>query len=251
MKQSTDHCYHKVNQSNNIEAVAIQVFAGNRKLTICQAYKPPNKSLCVDDLKLLFSNSNMVVMGDLNCKRKEWKCPSDNAAGKVLIEYCLDNNIIISSPQNFTNFPTVGRRSVLDIFLLKSNLEHSLPQTKCCLSSDHNPVEIFLDVNCKVFEKQTVYDYAKADWRGFKHEFNEKIDLSFHISDKHEVENKTAGFLKLITSAIKNNIPIITVNPYKCHVPKNLKILITAKKRLRKRSQKNCSPQFIRKHLKN
>lgn len=109
-------------------------------------FAPKFKALC-NDLITLFKFPDTVVMGDLNCKRKEWNCTSENQNGKILLDFCLFHKIIISTPLNSTNIPTRGSASVLDIFLLQSYLNHSLPESICELSSDHDPVKIKLSFN--------------------------------------------------------------------------------------------------------
>lgn len=146
-------------------------------------------------------------MGDLNCKKKERRCPSDNANGGILLEFCLEKNIAISSPVGFTNFPPVGRPSVLDIFLLKCGLIHSLPVSLNELSSNHNSVEMLVEIDFESIVNPTVFDYAKANWKNFKKDSNESIDLNFHIKTADEVEAKTDLFICLINSAINKNIP--------------------------------------------
>lgn len=138
VKQNIGHCFLKLNVTLNLEAIAVKLTTRRETVTVVQVYKPPNKPLLVEDLDRLFCHQNMIVIGVLNCKRGEWGCPSDNADGKILLNFCLNNNIIISSPMGYTNFPPVGRPSVLDLFLLKCGLTHSLPLSRNELSSNHN-----------------------------------------------------------------------------------------------------------------
>lgn len=73
-------------------------------------------------------------MGDLNCKRKEWNCQTENQDGDVLLNFCLTQKITIAAPLNPTNYPTVGNASVIDIFLLKSSFNYCVPVNKVNLS---------------------------------------------------------------------------------------------------------------------
>lgn len=171
----------------NVEFEGVKIFSETSKLIIGQVYKSPNKKLNLEELKILFAVNNIIVMGDLNCKRKEWMCPIDNADGSLLLDFCLKENIKISTPLQCTNFPTVGRPSVIDFFLIKSRLDHSLPVTKIGLSSDHNPVETFVTFHCVFSETPSIYDYSKADWPNFRKELNNCLNLNFHIKNSTDV----------------------------------------------------------------
>lgn len=226
----------------NIEAIGITLNSGSKRLCVVQTYLPPNVNLSVDDLKNLFSFSNIIVMGDLNCKRKEWNCTTDNVNGKTLLDYCLSNKIVISAPLNFTNIPTRGSASVIDIFLFKSNINHSLPESLYELSSDHNPVKVSISYNYdKVFKIES-YDYSKADWINVKKYLNDRLDLNFHITTTTELEQKCKLFIEMIQEAIKNNIPLKKSNPYLVKIPNSLKNLIKIKNKARKNAQSFPSP---------
>lgn len=243
VKQNIEHDYFEL-KLKNIEFVGVKIFSQRSNLIIGQVYKPPNKPLCNEDLNLIFCSNNILIMGDLNCKRKEWNCPTDNPSGDLLLNYCLKNKISISAPFNCTNFPTVGNPSVIDFFLLKCRLNHSLPITKSQLSSDHNPVEILVAYNCKLITNSIIFDYSMANWKNFREELNQAIDLRFHIKNGKQVEEKTEEFMKLISLAVHNNVPTKKVNFHIPILPTYLKSLITYKNKLRKILQSKPSLQI-------
>lgn len=248
VKESIEHHFFKLKVTNNIEAVAIKMFSNRKILTIVQVYKPPNKQMLVEDLNSLFCNQNIIVMGDLNSKRQEWRCPSSNADGGILLDFCLKSNIVISTPLGFTNFPPVGRPSILDIFLLKCGLTHSLPLALNQLSSNHSPVEMVVAFDAKSLKKPKIFNYTKANWKNFKKDLNEAIDLNFHLETKDEVETKTDILLSLIDGAMNKNIPKLNLNLAKDLSQKSLRTLITIKNKFRKLSQKNPSSHFKKLH---
>ena len=191
VKSNIEHSFYKSELYSNIEFVSVKLTSGTSDLIVGQVYKPPSKVLLHDDLNSLFTERNMIIMGDLNCKRKEWNCLSDNSSGTVLLNFCMDNNIVIAAPLSATNFPTIGTPSVLDIFLLKSKYDHNVPIAKTRLSSDHNPVELKIAFSYKSFKPLVSYDYAKADWPNFKNDLNDLLNLNFFIQTKDEVETQT------------------------------------------------------------
>lgn len=234
VKANIKHSEYKISRKGNIEFVGIKIQSNCTDLIVGQVYKPPKKKLLECDLNLLFNRHNTIIMGDLNCKRREWNCPTENPSGKVLLHYCLREKIIIAAPQNPTNFPTTGTPSVLDLFLLKCNYNYSVPVTKARMSSDHNPVEIKIAFNFLKAKLSAVYDYARANWSNFKSELNDGLMLNFHIKNKDEVESKANEFSELISRAIKNNIPLNWVNFQSAKLPQSLKLLIRYKNKIRK-----------------
>lgn len=242
IRENIKHFPFNVALNGSIEFVGVKVVSESSSLFVGQVYKPPNKPLLVQDLDSLFSINNILIMGDLNCKRKEWHCSSDNKSGETLLSYCLNNRITIASPQTATNFPTVGKASVIDFFLLKNRLEHSLPFSRCELSSDHNPVEIKIFFDYKINDCTLVYDFAKADWGNFKGELNQNLNLNCHIDSKEALEAQTNLFTNLVTAAIHNHVPVKKLNSHEKSLPMHLKSLITLKNRLRRQLQKRPSP---------
>lgn len=259
IKENIAHSIHKVSLSDNIEFVGIKIPSSTSNLIIGQVYKPPNKKLLTLDLDKIFCDKNVIIMGDLNCKRKEWNCMTENQSGQELLNYCLSKKIKIAAPQNPTNFPTVGNPSVIDFYLLKCNYNSSLPITKIKLSSDHNPVEIQIFFHYKQSKTPVVYDYSRANWSNFRKELNDALPLNFHIKSKEEVEEKTKVLTDLISQTMKNNIPLKKFKFNSFTVPPLLKSLITFKNRLRKKLQKKPSffikvlyknlEKFVRKQL--
>lgn len=164
VRENIDHSFYKLEGSKNVEFVGVRLTSNANDLYIGQVYKPPNKTLNLSDLEILFCQNNVILMSDLNCKRKEWNCVNNNNSGQILLNFCLENNINISVPYNCTNFPTVGEPSVIDFFLYKGGLNHSLPVTKIRLSSDHNLVETIVSCNYQSVARSKIYNYAKADW---------------------------------------------------------------------------------------
>lgn len=238
IRNNIGHAYFDHNiEIGKIEMVGVEIFSNSSSLFICQVYKPPNKVLNETDLKNLFCKKNMIIMGDMNCRRREWKCPTDNTSGAALLNFCITAGVTIAAPENFTNFPTVGRPSIIDFFLLKSNLNHSLPVVKCRLSSDHNPVEMCISYNFNILNMVKIFDYPKADWENFRRVLNESINLNFHIRTKEDVEDVTNKFVETISAAIHSCIPIRKENFQKDLLPTHIALLIKVKNKMRKRNQ--------------
>ena len=238
IRDCIEHAFVNMSNINNIELITIKLPYKQSFLHIVQVYIPPNVSIKYADLDKLFSFDNMIVMGDMNGKRKEWNCNSDNPRGKILIDFCLDKNIVISSPKDHTNFPPVGAPSILDIFLLKCKLQHSLPISLPLLNSNHNPVEIFFDFKYRETQLIKSYDYNNANWVNFKEQINNKFKLHFHIENTAQLEQKCSQFLNVVQCAIRDNIPSKTIDSNASKLPNYIKKLIKVKNKIRKKCQK-------------
>lgn len=242
VKSNIEHSFFKADVIGSTEFIGIKIRSKFSNLVIGQVYKPPDKALSMDDLKNLFSERNMILMGDMNCKRKEWKCVNDNKNGNILLEYCLDHNISIAAPASATNFPTNGNSSVLDLFLLKSGSDYSVPVSKACLSSDHNPVEIKIDFSYSTAKPLLNYDYAKANWANFRNDLNKSLNLVFFIRTKDDVELQTCSLSEDIVQAMKKNIPTKKVKPFASNLPFYIRSLIAFKNKIRRLSQRRNYP---------
>lgn len=243
IKESIEHSFYKpVLNSGNIEVVGVEIHSKSTSLFIFQVYKPPNKRLKKADLNALFSGQNIIVMGDLNCKRKEWNCETNNIDGSVLLDFCLAKKVTISTPLTCTNFPTIGRPNVLDFFLLKSNIEHSLPAAKCDLSSDHNPVEMIIGFNYSNVNVCEVFDFSKADWKKFKSILNNSLNLNFSVNSADIVESKTKEFSDKVFYAAKSSIPVKKPIFQGC-LPYHLRAIIRIKNNMRRKYQRYLNPR--------
>lgn len=181
-------------------------------------------------------------MEDFNSKRNEWNCSTENYIGSKLLDFCLQNNVVISYPQSFTNFPTKGNPSVLDLFLIKGNLPHNLPQSLDELCSDHNPVFLSVNFSYDKTNQKKVFDFTRADWNYFRDLLNRDIDLKFHINTKDKVEYHVKSFVNSINKSAEKSIPRIKPTKNLFVLPRLIGALIRCKNRLRKTKQ-NFSTQ--------
>ena len=104
VKKDIRHSNYNVILNSDIELAGIKVHTNNSELIICQIYIPPNDKLNKNKLNGLFCYDNMIIMGDLNCRRRKWNCVTENINGQTLLNYCIDENIQISAPFTNTNF---------------------------------------------------------------------------------------------------------------------------------------------------
>lgn len=156
----------------------------------------------------------MIITDDLNRKRQECHCFDSNKSGNLLLDFCLKNNIIIANPQNSTNFPTIGRPSVIDFFLLKSEISYVIPIAKTHQSSDHNRVEITVEFNHKIIHN-VIYDYIEADWTKFRKELNDSLNLNFTIHLAEDLERQMSLLIDQINVTLINNVPTKKANFFK------------------------------------
>lgn len=68
-------------------------------------------------------------------------CPTENLAGKQLLELCAEGNYQIYAPDKPTRLKDRGYDSTLDIFITKNMLLKEV-ETLTELSSDHFPVSV-------------------------------------------------------------------------------------------------------------
>ena len=124
------------------ESVGIEIRRPSGAVRIVSVYVP-NQNLHTCPLHTIFdSRTPTIVAGDFNAHHDSWNSNKINSNGQTLIDFALNNNIIIEAPSEPTYVPNDGNKtpSVLDIFITQNAYTPSDPLTLNELSSDHLPV---------------------------------------------------------------------------------------------------------------
>jgi hypothetical protein len=83
----------------NLETIAVCLYLQNNiRLLFASCYNPPDSPVLHTDLDCV------LLVGDLNCKDMAWNCISVDRNGRMLLSYCLSQNIAINYPDHPTYF---------------------------------------------------------------------------------------------------------------------------------------------------
>ena len=147
-----------------LKATAICLYLQNHnQLLFVSTYLPPPSAIVPADLKAIFTqNDSVVLVGVLNSKHVTWNNTSVNRNGRILLSYCINNDIFINYPDQPTHFPHNSNPSVLDIALSKRR-PISKPLAVPALSSDHNPTVFKIHLHPAISKSWIMYDYKQAN----------------------------------------------------------------------------------------
>ena len=238
---SIKHNQIPIPQFQRLEAVGITIKLGQQQIALMSIYAPPGRSLTAVELTALQGVSpSFLAMGDINAKNTVWNCNANTANGLLLYRHQQTRNYMIHAPDEPTFDPARAnaRPDILDIVINKRvNTPFEL-QVMHELSSDHYPVHIvFEDETTHTNETRKVRNYRKTRWPQFREFITDSIpDLeTLEIHTPQQLEGSVVNLTEIIQNGIDHCIPETEIKISNRELPGYIRLLITAKNRLRRR----------------
>nr|XP_023027818.1 uncharacterized protein LOC111515848 [Leptinotarsa decemlineata] len=228
-------------QRSSLEHVDVQLADGT---CVFAVYNKPDGRFTSHDLDNLCNVGNKVlVVGDLNARRREWNCHNrPNTDGKTLLEYSLNNNIVIEYPEEPTHYPWNGTSpSRIDLVLNKNVRDLGELVTVDELSSDHCPVLFSLNRD-RPTTKRVKYDYKSTDWSEYKASMNNLTVIKSNI-DKDDINEICEQFVQNIRRSRYVSTRKVVVEGDRDILPIDIVELIRQKHRIRKDWQRTRDPR--------
>lgn len=221
-----------------IEAITIKMF----NIVFIAAYKPPKPEININELNTLFTlRDKIIIGGDLNAKHFAWGNNKPNKAGKLIINYLLNNEDKIkihNSEMPTYHSPINGCISTLAIFMTK-NVNLKEPVILNELSSDHIPVLTRIIKNIKIDNDTCKYDYLNTDWKKYKEIINENWSLINEFKDNDDVDITITDMTNKMQHALRTPTPKWTYKNKQINTNDQIKRLLQLRNKIRKNSQKN------------
>ena len=131
----------------------------------------------------------MILIGDLNAKHRSSKCNRANQSGNILSKYLSIRELVHLSPDKPTYYPYDNNKktSTIGFPIIKNITSQINLEVLNELDSDHLPIIVKLNHNNTTYES-TFFIYSKANWTKFRISLSDKIDLTFKIKCKADVE---------------------------------------------------------------
>lgn len=199
----------------NLETVAINMsLDNNTEIALYAAYKQPKKRILEEDLIKIFNTSNTTLLiGDLNCKLKYWGCRADNPNGTRLNSIMTNQNIQISTPDEYTYYPYRPdyKPDILDVILHK-NFQKPIYQTVLNeLDSDHLPVSIsFLHEPQQIPALPRLIN-GKMDWNKFQSELDKNIKGPGPIYTTNEIDQAVSQYTETIKDSVQPALTLVSL----------------------------------------
>lgn len=247
IKESILHYQETGYQSEEIQATTVHVKTKTYGVNITAIYCPPKhaikKEQYVDFLEK--QGHRFVVGGDFNAKHTHWGSRLITTKGKQLLESCSQLKCVTISTGKPTYWPTDLNKipDLIDFFITRNiasnyiNIEEAWD-----MNSDHSP--ILLTLSDRVISKEVSPRLVNklTDWQSFKLKLEESIELSVPLITEEQLEMEAELFNKHIQAAAWENTPTISRTVKSNNYPKEIRDLISEKRKLRRKWQLTRAP---------
>ena len=125
-------------ETNQPNIVAVRIRVDDQQLDIASIYSPPTEKLPLAIMSDLVANAkNIILVGDLNAKHRDWECQQVNPKGRELADWITQNNLNVLNSGIRTSL-----RSNTTIDLVISNDVPDVSESKALPynGSDHLPI---------------------------------------------------------------------------------------------------------------
>ena len=200
-----------------------------------------NKNIINQVNYLVNKYSNLIILGDLNCKHTNFGSHTTDRGGEILDDLINTNNLFCcNNPDEHTHLPyNSTNTSIIDYALISNSLVNSLHDcyTGEDLSSDHLPIHLNIaaavDPNNAV--ALNIRSYKKCNWDGYTREVAAKInELEQNlnkVSNTVDIDNIISQLEIIIKNAFENNCPITTMKHSGINLSKPTLALIKSKRK--------------------
>lgn len=169
-----DFVSDEIHLTSDMEAVAVHVQAGSRKLSVVNMYIPPNRHFTISELQEVARQvpSPKILLGDFNSDNVLWGSTRTGRRGQVLEEFIESNSMVVLNTGQGTRFnTTTGSTSCIDLTISEARLSplFTWQPMPYLYSSDHFPICIEyhgLPQNDGAAAERK-WNYKAADWSNF------------------------------------------------------------------------------------
>lgn len=234
--------YQITTKTKQLECVGIKL---KNNVVIISAYLSPNSKFDPNEFNSLLNLGNSVlILGDLNCKHRDWNCMGCNTNGSLLNKYVQKHNINLIYPEKHTHIPSNNNLnpSTIDIALFKNINKGSSIDVIEELSSDHYPIIItFNNLPINTVEDSPKLNSKKTDWIKFRELIEDNLILKTKFQNNNEVDHCINQLSTIISQAYKNSTPTVKIRSPE-QLPSHIKQKIKIKNALRRKYQKTGNP---------
>lgn len=228
---------------DHLEATGVAIHTvGQGVIRLFAVYNPPDSLLLEADLEVLLDGRDPAILaGDLNAKHPSWNSRLANRNGRILRDFADVRTVFVDGPVEPTHYGPRGRPDVLDVVVLQDvAMLHQL-NVVSELSSDHNPVLMFLGEEAKERDR-TVECTTSVSWPAFSDHLGSSMGPIPRIESPDDLEESVGWFSSCITNSIQYATNVSRIKDRRDILPPPVKDLIRRRNRARRRAQRTWNP---------
>lgn len=240
IKENLIHHQEVGYQTEQIQAASVKTKTKNHEITITALYCPPKHGIKREQF-IEFLNTQgyrYIIGGDYNAKHTHWGSRLINTKGRELLEACIRSRCETVSTGRPTYWPTDPNKipDLIDFFVIKNiSLNYLHVEEAWDMHSDHSPILLTLSDVIIQKENPPRLVNGRTDWYNFKIELENLINLSVPLKSEEQLDDEVELLVKNIQKAAWNNTPDLVIRTKGNNYPKEIRELISEKRRLRKR----------------
>lgn len=234
----------------HMQVARVKAFLNNSKVQIASVYSPPRHNLKCEDYKDIFNRfgDKFIVAGDFNAKHPWWGSRLATPKGNELYKCIVDNNYHTLSTGTPTYHPTDPRKvpDLLD-FVVYSGIPSNRLEIKDSgeLSSDHSALILSYSTILRTVAPKYRVLRSTTDINSFNNWIEKSINLKTALKTGSDIDEAIEYFTNTVHEAAYLSTPCVadTANfRSQLEVSAEIRQLILAKRRLRRRWQYSRSP---------
>ena len=225
----------------NEYAAGFLVKTGQGEVAVISLYiTPSNENLNNNLLDFLMKFNKLVIVGDLNAKSKLWYCPTDNKRGLELESAIMKHNLSILNNKKPTFLKS---KSVIDLSICSKSMRKNFATFKVLPDkiSDHQPTLTSFSISTT----NHLFEINKIDYKCLVKKLGSFIDFQLPF-DNESIDEAAVQLDKMWKLALVESSSNHTVS-LPCNrvqeVPKPILDLIRAKRKARRKTYRNNSPE--------
>ena len=223
-----------------------QATKSKQDITLVSYYNPPQRPINQQAIQdVLNSQSNVLIIGDLNAHHPYWLSKNTNKSGEEIFKLVLDNQLSILNDDNPTYEPLhrPDYKAILDLAICDEELSSQI--TSCQVSdefrSDHLAVNITLKSSLPKRKQLSTITIKSTNWTQFKTTLaNQPLQLQ-QLNNPTEIDEAAAQLTNQIQQALHSTTTSkdIIINTDKPLIqPYYVVQLIKQKRKARRKFQK-------------
>jgi hypothetical protein len=233
--------------TRDIQATIITVETPTQKLTVSAIYCPPRYSISANEYRTLFDklNRRFIIGGDFNAKHTHWGSRLITPKGRELYKAAVDFGCEFISTGKPTYWPTDLNKTpdLIDFFVIKNiSPNYTKIEEGFDLSSDHSPIFLTVSTNIIMKDQNPVLINKHTDWDCFNSLLERNINLSVPLKTVNQLEEELGIFTTAVQEAAWGSTPVIKKKLQGLNYPKEIKDLITEKRKLRRKWHQSRHP---------